>query len=167
MWRSVGCLVLLLAKTSAATAAPSSFTCDTPRGKRVELGASGTGNDVQWIEDDLETVRPAVVIDGETFTVTWGTSVPAEGKPAKLTTYVFAAAHRTAASIFATRIDESTAEIFRFYFASKSLYKLTSRLEGPSFEAKSDPKSNPKPDAKTDAKPAPFVATYLATCREQ
>ncbi|GKQ49731.1 hypothetical protein [Bradyrhizobium sp. Ce-3] len=151
MWRSIGCLVLLLATTSAAMAAPSRFTCDTPRGKRVEPGASGKGNDVQWIEDDLETVRPAVVIDGETFTVTWGTSVAAEGKGAKLTTYVFAAAHRTAASIFATRVDESTAEIFRFYFGSKALYKMTSRLEGPS----------------PDPKAAPFVATYLATCREQ
>ncbi|MGY3446420.1 hypothetical protein [Bradyrhizobium sp. USDA 4473] len=149
MWRSVGCLVLLLATTSAAPAASSRFTCDTPRGKRVEPGASG--NTIQWIEDDLETVRPAVVIDGETFTVTWGTSVAAEGKPAKLTTYVFAAAHRTASSIFATRVDESTAEIYRFYFGSKSLYKLTSRLEAPS----------------SDSKATPFVAAYLASCREQ
>ncbi|OKO80542.1 hypothetical protein AC628_08845 [Bradyrhizobium sp. NAS96.2] len=92
-----------------------------------------------------------MVIDGETFSVTWGTSAATEGKGAKLTTYVFAAAHRTAASIFATRVDESTAEIFRFYFASRSLYKLTSRLESPS----------------ADAKATPFVATYLATCREQ
>ncbi|WP_076860663.1 hypothetical protein [Bradyrhizobium mercantei] len=151
MWRSIGCLLLLLATTSAAPAASSRFTCDTPRGKRVELGASGKGSDIKWIEDDLETVRPAVVIDGETFSVTWGTSVAAEGKGAKLTTYVFAAAHRTAASIFATRVDESTAEIFRFYFGSKSLYKLTSRLDGTS----------------PDAKDAPFVATYLTTCREQ
>lgn len=151
MWRPVGCLLLLLATTCAAIAQPSRFSCDTPRGKRVELGASGKGNDVQWIEDDLETVRPAVVIDGETFTVTWGTSVAAEGRGAKLTTYVFAAAHRTATSIFATRVDESTAEIFRFYFGSKSLYKLTSRLEA----------------ASPDAKAAPFVATYLAACREQ
>lgn len=163
MWRSVSCLVLLLATTSAAMAAPSRFTCDTPRGKRVELGASGKGNDVQWIEDGLETVRPAVVIDGETFTVTWGTSVAAEGMGAKLTTYVFAAAHRTAASIFATRVDESTAEIFRFYFGTKSLYKLTSRLDAPASETKSDAKV----DTKADTKAARFVATYLATCREQ
>lgn len=151
MYRPVGCLLLLLATTGAAVAEPSRFTCDTPRGKRVELGPSDKGSEVRWIDDDLETVRPAVVIDGETFTVTWGTSVAADGRGAKLTTYVFAAAHRTAASIFATRVDESTAEIFRFYFASKSLYKLTSRLEAPS----------------SDAKAAPFVATYLATCREQ
>ncbi|WP_143279015.1 hypothetical protein [Bradyrhizobium sp. C9] len=150
MWRSVGCVLLLLATANAATAEPSRFTCDTPRGKRVEV-ASGKGNDVQWIDDDLDTVRPTVVIDGETFSVTWGTSVATEGKGAKLTTYVFAAAHRTAASIFATRIDETTAEIFRFYFASKSLYKLTSQLGGPS----------------PDAKPAPLVATYLAICHEQ
>ncbi|MGY4427426.1 hypothetical protein ACVWY2_009875 [Bradyrhizobium sp. JR6.1] len=151
MWRSVGCVLLLLATTSAAIAEPSRFSCDAPRGKRVEVGPSGKGSDVQWIDDDLDTVRPSVVIDGETFSVTWGTSVATEGKAAKLTTYVFAAAHRTAASIFATRVDESTAEIFRFYFGNKSLYKLTSRLGGPS----------------PDAKAAPFVATYLATCREQ
>lgn len=152
MWRSIGCLLLFLAATSAAMAEPSRFTCDTPRGKRVEFGPSGKGSDAQWIDDDLDSVRPSVVIDGETLTVTWGTSVAAEGKgAAKLTTYVFAAAHRTAASIFATRVDDTTAEIFRFYYASKSLYKLTSRLGGRS----------------PDAKAAPFVATYLATCREQ
>ncbi|MES5486368.1 hypothetical protein QMZ05_26730 [Bradyrhizobium sp. INPA03-11B] len=148
MWRSVGCVLLLLATTSAAIAQPSRFTCDTPRGKRVEAGPSGN---VQWTDDDLDAVRPSVVIDGETFSVTWGTSVATEGKGAKLTTYVFAAAHRTAASVFATRVDESTAEIFRFYFASKSLYKLTSQLAAPS----------------PDTKAAPLVATYLATCREQ
>ncbi|WP_128089721.1 MULTISPECIES: hypothetical protein [Bradyrhizobium] len=151
MWRSVGCVLLLLVTTGAAIAQPSKFSCDTPRGKRVEVGTSGKAGDVQWIEDDLDAVRPSVVIDGETFSVTWGTSVATEGKAAKLTTYVFAAAHRTAASIFATRVDESTAEIFRFYFASKSLYKLTSQLAGPS----------------PDAKAAPLVATYLAICREQ
>ncbi|MGF6313544.1 hypothetical protein ABIB82_007697 [Bradyrhizobium sp. i1.8.4] len=151
MWRSVGCLLLFLATTSAAIAEPSRFACDTPRGKRAEVGPSGKGGDVQWIDDDLDTVRPAVVIDGQTFSVTWGTSVAVEGKGTKLTTYVFAAAQRTAASIVATRVDESTAEIFRFYFASKSLYKLTSRLGGPL----SDPKA------------PPFVATYLATCHEQ
>ncbi|MCC8983734.1 hypothetical protein [Bradyrhizobium acaciae] len=151
MWRSVGCILLLLATTGVALAEPSRFTCDAPRGKRVEPGASGKGGDVQWIDDDLDAVRPAVVIDGETFTVTWGTTVPAEGKGAKLTTYVFAAAHRTAASIFATRVDETTAEIFRFYFGSKSLYKLTSRLGDPS----------------PDSKAMPLVATYLATCRAQ
>ncbi|QOZ35176.1 hypothetical protein [Bradyrhizobium sp. CCBAU 53421] len=151
MWRSVGCVLVLLAATSAALAEPSRFICDTPRGKRVEVGPSGKGSDVQWIDDDLDAVRPSVVIDGETFSVTWGTSVATEGKAAKLTTYVFAAAHRNAASIFATRVDESTAEIFRFYFASKSLYKLTSHLGGPS----------------PDAKATPFVATYLATCRDQ
>ncbi|NEV00861.1 hypothetical protein [Bradyrhizobium uaiense] len=91
------------------------------------------------------------MIDGETFTVTWGTTVPADGKGAKLTTYVFAAAHRTAASIFATRVGESTVEIFRFYFGSRSLYKLTSRLAGLS----------------PDSKVTPLVATCLATCRAQ
>lgn len=151
MWRSVGCLLLFLAATSAAVAEPSKFTCDTPRGKRIEPGASGKGSDVRWIDDDLDAVRPAVVIDGQTFTVTWGTSVATEGRGAKVMTYVFAAAQRTAASIVATRVDESTAEIFRFYFASRSLYKLTSRLDGPS----SDPKA------------PPLVATYLATCHEQ
>jgi hypothetical protein len=80
-----------------------------------------------------------------------GAAAPVAGKGAKLTTYVFAAAQRTAASIFATRIDESTAEIVRFYFGSKSLYKLTSRQDGPS----------------SDVKATPFVATCLATCREQ
>ncbi|MHC2335519.1 hypothetical protein [Bradyrhizobium sp. USDA 4454] len=143
--------LVVLTTIDAAIAEPVRFSCDTPRGKRVELGGSGKGSDAEWIEDDLETVRPAVVIDGETFTVTWGTSIATEGKPPKLTTYVFAAAHRTAASIFATRVDESTAEIYRFYFGSKSLYKLTSRLEIPS----------------SDSKATPFVATYLATCREQ
>ncbi|WP_128971307.1 hypothetical protein [Bradyrhizobium tropiciagri] len=142
---------MLLTTTGAAIAEPLRFACDTPHGKRVELGVSGKNSDIQWIEDDLDTVRPSVAIDGETFSVTWGTSVATEGKGAKLTTYVFAAAHRTAASVFATRIDESTAEIFRFYFASKSLYKLTSRLADPS----------------PDSKAAPFVATYLATCRNQ
>lgn len=133
-------------------AEPSRFTCDTPRGKRVDLGPSGKGSDAQWIDDDLDSVRPSVVIDGETLMVTWGKSVAAEGKgDAKLTTYVFAAAHRSAASIFATRVDDTTAEIFRFYFASRSLYKLTSRLGG----------------ASPDTKAVPFVATYLTACREQ
>ncbi|MFX8554403.1 hypothetical protein ABTM01_19905, partial [Acinetobacter baumannii] len=43
------------------------------------------------------------------------------------------------------------AEIFRFYFSSKSLYGLTSHLAG----------------AQPDAEATPFVATYLATCRQQ
>lgn len=149
MWRSVGCVLLLLATTSAAIAEPSRFTCDTPRGKRVEVGAFGKDSDVQWIDDDLDAVRPSVVIDGETSSVTWRTSDGGQGSQAHH--LCVCGRDRTAASIFATRVDESTAEIFRFYFASKSLYRLMSDLAGPS----------------PDAKATPFAATYLATCRDQ
>ncbi|WGR97475.1 hypothetical protein MTX26_24075 [Bradyrhizobium sp. ISRA443] len=152
MRRSVGCLFLFLATTTAAIAHAARFTCDAPRGKRIELGPSGKASDAQWIDDDLDNVRPAVVVDGQTFSVTWGTSVAPEGKGAKLTTYVFAAAQRDAGSIFATRMDETTAEIFRFYFGSNALYKLTSRAG----DLSSDNKAQ-----------SPVVATYIATCREQ
>ena len=152
MRRPIGCLLLLLAMTNASIAQTRRFACDEPRGKRIELGASDKANDAQWVDDNEDAVRPAVVIDGETFSVTWGTSVAPEQKGAKLTTYVFAAARRDAGSIFATRVDETTVEIFRFYFGSKTLYKLTSRF------------GNPSPDG---AAALPFVATYLAACREQ
>ncbi|MGY4478355.1 hypothetical protein [Bradyrhizobium sp. USDA 3364] len=149
MLRSIGCFLLTLATTSAAIAEPSKFTCVAPRSKRVELSASGKGNEAQWIDDDLETVRPAVVIDGETFAVSWGMSV-ADGKAGpKLTTYVFAAAHRSAASIFATCVDESAAEIFRFFFASKDALQAN------------EPTGRPLARLEDH----PFVATYLATCR--
>jgi hypothetical protein len=152
MRKSVGCLLLLLASTPAAMANPTKFACDAPQGKRVELGPSNKPGDAQWIDDNLDTVRPAVLIDGQTFSVTWGTSVAQEGAGAKVTTYVFAAARRDATSILATRIDETTAEIFRFYFASKVLYKLTTRSAGPSLDGKVQP---------------PFIATHFAVCREQ
>jgi hypothetical protein len=44
----------------------------------------------------------------------------------KATTYVFASTFRDDVSIFATRIDRTQAELFRFYFSDKLLYKLTS-----------------------------------------
>ncbi|WP_160331104.1 hypothetical protein [Bradyrhizobium macuxiense] len=144
--------MLLLAMTTASIAQTRRFECDAPRGKRIELGPSGNANDTQWIDDDLDAVRPTVVVDGETFSVTWGTSVAPERKGAKLTTYVFAAAHRNVGSIFATRVDDTTVEIFRFYFDSKALYKPPSRLGAPSPDGKVSP---------------PFVASYFATCREQ
>ncbi|MCA6122759.1 hypothetical protein J6500_12755 [Bradyrhizobium sp. WSM 1704] len=151
MQRLAGCLLLLLLAASA-TAAETRFTCDPPRGKRIELGPSAKSGDAQWIDDDLDAVRPAVAIDGQTLSVTWGSSPTPESKGAKLTTYVFAAARRDATSIVATRMDEATAEIFRFYFGSKVLYKLTTRA----------------PTAAPDGRlPSPFVATYLANCREQ
>ena len=147
----VGCVLLFVTTASAATA-ETRFTCDAPRGKRIELGPTAKSGDAQWIDDDLESIRPAVAIDGQTLSVTWGSSAAPEGKGAKLTTYVFAAARRDATSIVATRVDETTAEIFRFYFGSKVLYKLTTRA------------GISPPDGKL---PSPFVATYLASCREQ
>jgi hypothetical protein len=106
----------------------------------------------QWIEEDSDTIRPTVAIDGQTLSVTWGPSATPESKGAKLTTYVFAAARRDPTSIVATRVDETTAEIFRFYFGSKVLYKLTTRAPANA------------PDAKLSS---PFVATHFAICREQ
>lgn len=152
MRKSVGCLLLLLASIPAAMANPTRFACDPPQGKRVELSPSNRSGDAQWIDDNLDTVRPAVVIDGQTLSVTWGTSVAQEGAGAKLTTYVFAAARRDASSILATRVDDTTAEIFRFYFGSKVLYKLTTRSGGASLDGKVAP---------------PFIATHFAICREQ
>ncbi|MBR0875457.1 hypothetical protein JQ633_34245 [Bradyrhizobium tropiciagri] len=136
--------------TTSAVMAETRFTCDPPRGKRIELGPSAKSADAQWIDDDLDTIHPAVAIDGQTLSVTWGATP--ESKGAKLTTYVFAAARRDATSIVATRVDETTAEIFRFYFGSKVLYKLTTRA------------ATSGPDGKL---PSPFVATYIASCREQ
>lgn len=151
MRRLAGCLLLLLATTSAAMA-ETRFTCDPPRGKRIELGTSAKSGDAQWIEEDSDTIRPTVAIDGQTLSVTWGLSATPESKGAKLTTYVFAAARRDPTSIVATRVDETTAEIFRFYFGSKVLYRLTTHAPAT------------VPDAKLSS---PFVATHFAICREQ
>jgi hypothetical protein len=155
MLRLLGFSLLFLATTSDARAVPQKFACETPQGKRVEQGPPGKPTDsFEWIDDNPDNVRPTVVIDDETFSVTWGTSIPNETKGArpKATTYVFASARRDAVSILATRIDDTTAEIFRFYFNNKVLYKLTSSPGRASQDSKTAP---------------PFVATYVASCREQ
>jgi hypothetical protein len=146
---------LFLATATDAFALPLKFACETPQGKRVEQGPPGKATDsFEWIDDKLDNVQPSIVIDGETFSVTWGTTIPNETKGArpKATTYVFASAQRDAVSILATRIDATTAEIFRFYFNNKVLYKLT---------------SSPGPASQDSKTAPPFVATYVASCREQ
>jgi hypothetical protein len=155
MLRLLGFSLLLLATTTDALALPQKYACETPQGKRVEQGPPGKATDsFEWIDDNPDNVRPSVVIDGETFSVMWGTTIPNETKGArpKATTYVFASAHRDAVSILATRIDDTTAEIFRFYFNNKVLYKLTTS-PGRALQ-----------DGKTAS---PFAATYVASCREQ
>jgi hypothetical protein len=146
-----GILVLACALACPAFAQVQKFTCDPPVGKRVESG--GLGQSPNWADDSLPEIHPTVLIDGQTFSVTWGntTADQKSGRP-KATTYVFAAAHRDQTSILATRVDDTTAEIFRFYFSNKSLYKLSTSLAPATQDAKGAP---------------PFVATYVAACREQ
>jgi len=68
---------LFLATATDAFALPLKFACETPQGKRVEQGPPGKATDsFEWIDDNLENVQPSVVIDGETFSVTWGTTIP-------------------------------------------------------------------------------------------
>ena len=80
------------------------------------------------VDESLENVHPAVTVDGESLTVTWGSTIPnqSKGGAPKPTTYVFAAAYRDERSILASRVDRTGAEIFRFYFGSKVLFRITS-----------------------------------------
>jgi hypothetical protein len=124
-----GLCLLLFLPIANACAQPLRFICDQPQGKRLDL----TGTDKQvpatpaWTDDVLQGVHPAVTVDGEILTVTWGSTVagPAKGTP-KPTTFVFASAYRNDQSILATRVDRNGAEIFRFYFGSKRLVRLAS-----------------------------------------
>lgn len=155
MLRYFGVSLLFLVLVTDAFGQPLRFVCETPRGKRVELGAVGLATEgLEWTDDGLEDIRPAVVVDGDTFTVTWGSSLPIESKGTvpKATTYIFASAYRDDLSILASRTDRTTAEIFRFYFNNKVLYKLTSSVGL----------------AAQDRKAAPSMAAiHVANCREQ
>ncbi len=129
MLRLLGFSLLLLLPVVDACAQPLKFVCETPRGKRLEqMGAGKITEDPVWTDDVLEHFRPAVTIDGETLTVTWGSTILNQTKEAvpRPTTYVFASAYRDDQSILATRIDRTGAEIFRFYFGSKTLLRLAS-----------------------------------------
>ena len=129
MLRLLGFSFLLLLPVADACAQPLRFVCEPPQGKRLEqVGGGKTTGDPVWADDVLESLRPAVTVDGETLTVTWGstTSNQTKGAAPKPTTYVFASAYRNDQSILATRIDRNGAEIFRFYFGSKTLLRLAS-----------------------------------------
>ena len=65
--------LLLLASHADAFALPLRFVCEPPHGKRVEQGGVGKGTD--WIDESLENVHPAVTVDGESLTVTWGSTI--------------------------------------------------------------------------------------------
>jgi hypothetical protein len=129
MLRLLGFSLLLLLPVVDACAQPLRFVCEPPRGKRLEQTAAGKpAGEPVWADDFLENVLPAVTIDGETLTVTWGSTIPnpTKGAAPKATTYVFASAYRNDQSILATRTDRTGAEIFRFYFGSKTLLRLGS-----------------------------------------
>jgi hypothetical protein len=148
----LGLSLLLLASHTDAFAQPLRFVCEPPHGKRVEQsGGSKTANDTEWIDESLESVHPAVTVDGETLTVTWGSTIPnqSKGGAPKPTTYVFASAYRDERSILATRVDRTGAEIFRFYFGSKVLFRITS-----------NPGSAPQEVASA-------AAIHIASCRDQ
>ena len=150
MLRRLGLSLLLLASHSDAFAQPLRFVCEPPHGKRVEQG--GVGKGTEWVDESLEDVRPAVTVDGESLTVTWGSTIPnqSKGGAPKPTTYVFAAAYRDERSILATRVDRTGAEIFRFYFGSKVLFRIT---------------SNPGNAQETTVPSA--AAIHIANCRDQ
>jgi hypothetical protein len=151
MFRRLGLSLLLLASHADAFAQPLRFVCEPPHGKRVEL--EGVGKGTEWIDESLENVHPTVTVDGESLTVTWGSTIPnqSKGGPPKPTTYVFAAAYRDARSILATRVDRTGAEIFRFYFGSKILFRIT---------------SNPGNASPEEAMPS-AAAIHVANCRDQ
>ena len=150
MLRRLGLSLLLLASHSDAFAQSLSFVCAPPQGKRVEQG--GVGKGIEWVDESLEDVRPAVTVDGESLTITWGSTIPnqSKGGAPKPTTYVFAAAYRDERSILATRVDRTGAEIFRFYFGSKVLFRIT---------------SNPGSAQETTLPSA--AAIHVAICRDQ
>ncbi|MET3839721.1 hypothetical protein [Bradyrhizobium sp. OAE829] len=156
MLRLLGFSLLLLLPVVDACAQPLRFVCEPPRGKRLEqtgMGMGKTTGEPVWADDVLENVRPAVTIDGETLTVTWGSTVSNQTKGAtpKPTTYVFASAYRNDQSILATRVDRAGAEIFQFYFGSKTLLRLAS-ISGDSSNAITAPA---------------IAAIQTANCREQ
>jgi hypothetical protein len=150
----LGLSLLLLASHGDALAQPLRFVCEPPHGKRVEQSGGGkTTNGTEWIDEALETVHPAVTVDGETLTVIWGSTIPnqSKGGAPKPTTYVFASAYRDERSILATRVDRTVAEIFRFYFGSKILFRIT---------------SNPGNASQESATPS-AAAIHMANCRDQ
>ena len=151
MLRRLGLSLLLLVLHTDAFAQPLRFVCELPHGKRVEQGGAGKGT--EWIDESLEDVHPTVTVDGESLTVTWGSTIPnqSKGGAPKPTTYVFAAAYRDERSILATRVDRTGAEIFRFYFGSKVLFRIT---------------SNPGNVSQQSALPS-AAAIHVATCRDQ
>jgi len=154
MLRLLGLSLLLLASVADACAQPLKFVCEPPRGKRVEQsGISKAIEGPEWIDEVLENVRPAVTIDGDTLTVTWGSTISnqSKGGAPKATTYVFASAYRDDQSVLATRIDRTAAEIFRFYFGSKLLVRLT---------------SNPGNASKDNNTPS-IAAIHITNCRDQ
>jgi len=152
MLRRLGLSFLLLTSQADAFAQPLRFVCEAPHGKRVEQ--AGVGKGTEWIDESFENVHPAVTVDGESFTVTWGSTIPNPSKSAapKPTTYVFAAAYRDERSILATRVDRTGAEIFRFYFGSKILFRIT---------------SNPGNTPQESAMPSAAAAIHVANCRDQ
>ena len=152
----LGLALLLLLPVVDAYAQPLKFVCEPPRSKR--LAQAGTEKQpaagAVWVDDVLQNVRPVVTVDGETLTVTWGSTIqdPAKGAAAKATTYVFASAYRNDQSIFATRTDRAgTAEIFRFYFGSKTLLRLASTAG----------------NASADTAAPTMAAIQIADCRDQ
>ncbi len=154
MLRRLGLSLLLLASHADAFAQPLRFVCEPPHGKRVEQSGGGkTTNGTEWIDESLENVHPAVTVDGETLTVTWGSTIPnqSKGGAPKPTTYVFASAYRDERSILATRVDRTGAEIFRFYFGTKTLFRIT---------------SNPGNASQEAATPS-AAAIHIANCRDQ
>jgi hypothetical protein len=149
MLRRLVLSILLLASHTDAFAQPLRFVCEPPHGKRVEQGGAGKGT--EWIDESFENVHPAVTVDGESLTVTWGSTIPnqSKGVTPKTTTYVFASAYRDERSILANRVDRTGAEIFRFYFGSKILFRITSNPGTASQEA------------------ASAAAIQIASCRDQ
>ena len=151
MLRRLGLSLLLLVLHTDAFAQPLRFVCELPHGKRVEQGGAGKGT--EWIDESLEDVHPTVTVDGESLTVTWGSTIPnqSKGGAPKPTTYVFAAAYRDERSILASRVDRTGAEIFRFYFGSKVLFRIT---------------SNPGNTSQESTMPS-AAAIHIANCRDQ
>lgn len=149
-----GLCFILCFPMGAAYAQPLRFICEPPQGKRLEL----TGTEKQptaapaWVDEVLQSIHPAVTVDGEILTVTWGSTAPgpAKGAAPKPTTFVFASAYRNDQSILATRVDRNGAEIFRFYFGSKRLVRLASASTS----------------ASDTAAPA-TTAILIADCRDQ
>jgi hypothetical protein len=151
MLRRLGLSLLVLASHADAFAQPLRFVCEPPHGKRVEQASVGKGT--EWIDESLGNVHPVVTVDGESLTVTWGSTIPnpSKGAAPKPTTYVFAAAYRDERSILATRVDRTGAEIFRFYFGSKILFRVT---------------SNPG-NASTESAVPSVAAIHIANCQDQ